>query len=119
MKYRHFVFASPAEVAPADMLPARPAPVADAVARVHRLPPVIQFLTPPDPSVSRYLGNVALQAHLQGAARDAVIEQVAAVAARLGYTAIISAHEAFAVAMPSFPGQRIHTLLLLVDLSPL
>lgn len=83
---------------------------------VHRMPPVVQFLAAVDPSLSRYLTNIALQAYLRGADAHAICDEVYAMALRLGYTAVINTQDVYAAGMPSFPGQRILTTLVMVDL---
>lgn len=85
---------------------------------VHRMPPVVQFLAAVDPSLSRYLTNVALQAYLRGADAHAICDEVYGMALRLGYMAVINTQDVYAAGMPSFPGQRILTTLVMVDLQP-
>jgi len=88
----------------------------DGALPVHRMPPVVQFLAAVDPSLSRYLTNIALQGYLRGSDAHAICDEVYGMALRLGYTAVINTQDVYAAGMPSFPGQRILTTLVMVDL---
>jgi len=83
---------------------------------MHRMPPVLQFVVPVDANLSGYLINAALQRHLAGADSRAVCDEVYMIALRQGFHATINVQEVVAAGMPSFPGQRILTTLVMVDL---
>lgn len=85
-------------------------------ASVHRMPPVLQFVVPVDPNLSRFLMNAALQRHLAGGDSRAVCDEIYMTALRQGFHATINVQEVIAAGMPSFPGQRILTTLVMVDL---
>lgn len=87
-------------------------------AAMHRMPPVLQFVVPVDPNLSRYLMNAALQRHLAGGDSRAVCDEVYMTALRQGFHATINVQEVVAAGMPSFPGQRILTTLVMIDLRP-
>ena len=89
------------------------------VRQSFRMPPVVQFLANVDPGLARYLTSVALQTHLRGGDGRAVCDEVYAMAMRLGYTAVLNMQEVFATGMPSYPGQRVITTFVMVDLAPL
>ena len=84
-----------------------------------RMPPVVQFLANVDPGLARYLTSVALQTHLRGGDGRAVCDEVYAMSMRLGYTAVLNMQEVYATGMPSYPGQRVTTTFVMVDLAPL
>lgn len=135
MKYRHFVSVpgplpgpppgagslSRYRAAPAASTPVA-APVNTAAPTIprgiHRTPPVVQLLSHAGPAYSRPLANAALQAHLAGGDARAVCDAVSAAARRLGFTCAVRTHDVYAAGMPSFPGVRVLTTLVMVDLVP-
>lgn len=106
--------AAPPEGAPVNV--PRPEYGMPRTASMHRMPPVLQFVVPVDPNLSRYLMNAALQRHLAGGDSRAVCDEIYMTALRQGFHATINVQEVVAAGMPSFPGQRILTTLVMVDL---
>lgn len=91
----------------------RPVPVA------RRYPPVVQVLTPADPSVEQQLSAFARQSYKQGKALKDICRDLYHFAHSLGFEATIGVQEVYSASMPSFPGQTVISALLMIDVRPL
>lgn len=79
-------------------------------------PPVVQYLTEVDPAVQNNLSALAWQGHRQNRSIKEICSGLVTLAKAMGYAAAIGVQEVCSESMPSYPGQKIMTALIMVDL---
>ena len=85
---------------------------------IRRFPPVLQFLTEPGETVERDLRAVCLRAFRGRKSIEQICAAVYHRALTLGFTATIGLQEVYSTSMPSFSGETVWSVLLLIDMQP-
>ena len=86
------------------------------VPAIRRFPPVLQFLTEVDPLVAHQLESRSLRLHRQGRQLQEICDDLYLFARSIGYDLVLGVQEVLGPQMPSFPGQTVHSALLMADL---
>jgi len=83
----------------------------------RRFPPVIQFLTDVDPAVQNHMTSLAWQGHRKGRSIKEICTAIKGLGRALGYHVAAGIQEVSSESMPSYPGQRVVTTLIMLDVS--
>ena len=78
----------------------------------------MQFLTNVDPAVQNHLTSLAWQGHRQNRGLNEICAGLSALSKAMGYEAAIGVQEVTTENMPSYPGQKVMTALIMIDIRP-
>jgi hypothetical protein len=83
----------------------------------RRFPPTLQFLTDVDPAIQNHMSALAWQGHRKGRTIKEISTAIKGLGRALGYHVAIGVQEVSSDSMPSYPGQRVVTTLIMLDIS--